>query len=146
MSIEGRINVDVLFHDKDGTASLKVVSLQDSQEYTTGKVAVVTGTCGTTPLPLVLQPSPFRDAAGALVSFSSVSRAVVKCNVGSITFHRYQEFSIGDSAGLSGSLVPAGHVCIFALDNSDLAPLASSSPAVMSNAGTASYTIVMYGT
>ena len=47
MSLEGRINVDVLFHDKDGTASLKVTSLQDSRAYTTGKVAVITGTLGT---------------------------------------------------------------------------------------------------
>jgi hypothetical protein len=45
MAIDGRINVDVLFHDTDGTTSLKVVSLEDSTAYTTGKVAIVTGTC-----------------------------------------------------------------------------------------------------
>jgi hypothetical protein len=59
MAIDGRINVDVLFHDTDGTTSLKVVSLEDSTAYTTGQVAIVTGTCwygnGS-----VVSPSTFR--------------------------------------------------------------------------------------
>jgi len=38
VSIEGRIDINVLFQDKDGQR-LKIVSLYDSNEYTTGKVA-----------------------------------------------------------------------------------------------------------
>jgi len=76
MAINGRINVDVLFHDTDGTTSLKVVSLEDSTEYTTGKVAIVTGTVGTAAVAISTQPSSYKDASGSLVSFSSVERVV----------------------------------------------------------------------
>jgi hypothetical protein len=55
MAIDGRINVDVLFHDTDGTTSLKVVSLEDSTAYTTGQVAIVTGTCGTATVTINVQ-------------------------------------------------------------------------------------------
>ena len=58
--------MDVLFHDTDGTTSLKVVSLEDSTAYITGKVAIVTGTCGTTNVTVATSPSTFRDASGAI--------------------------------------------------------------------------------
>jgi hypothetical protein len=74
MAIDGRINVDVLFHDTDGTTSLKVVSLEDSTAYTTGKVAIVTGTVGTTEVSVSISPGTYRDASGAIVNFTSVSR------------------------------------------------------------------------
>lgn len=70
MSINGRINVDVLFHDTDGTASLKVVSLQDSQPYTSGTVAFASGTCGTNAVGIALGPSTYRSAGGGLVTLS----------------------------------------------------------------------------
>jgi hypothetical protein len=69
MAIDGRINVDVLFHDTDGTTSLKVVSLEDSTAYTTGKVAIVTGTVGTTEVSVSISPGTYRDASGAIVNF-----------------------------------------------------------------------------
>lgn len=62
MAIDGRINVDVLFHDTDGTASLKVVSLEGSTSHTSGKVAIVTGTCGTSQQSI--STASYRDAAG----------------------------------------------------------------------------------
>ena len=40
MSIEGSINVSALFHDRDGTTAMKVLSLRSSDEYTTGKVRI----------------------------------------------------------------------------------------------------------
>lgn len=146
MSIEGRINVDVLFHDKDGTASIKIVNLDGITQHATGKVAVINGTCSTTSTPLALQPTTYRDASGSLVSFTTVQRAVVKANVGSLVFHRYEEHSVGETAAAKGTLIGSGHVAVVGLDNADLDPLAAGSPAVQSYSGTSSYTIVIYGT
>jgi hypothetical protein len=65
MSVEGRISVDVLFHDTDGTNAINVVSLRDSREYATGKVAVITGTAGTAAVNLnEYGITPYRDASG----------------------------------------------------------------------------------
>lgn len=73
MSIEGRINVDVLFHDTDGTASLKVVSLQSSNAYTSGRVAVVTGTVGTAQTTISVN-DVYKDASGSPVTISDSER------------------------------------------------------------------------
>ena len=73
MSIEGRINVDVLFHDKDGTASLKVVSLQSTVEYPGGAVAIVTGTAGTAQKTIEID-NVYLDASGQLVQFATPER------------------------------------------------------------------------
>jgi hypothetical protein len=88
MAIDGRINVDVLFHDTDGTTSLKVVSLEDSTAYTTGKVAIVTGTCGTTEVSVSISPGTYRDASGAIVNFTSVSRFAFAATPGGIASKR----------------------------------------------------------
>ena len=84
MSIEGSINVSALFHDKDGTTAMKVVSLRSANEYTTGKVAIVTGTVGTTAVslwgPSGIGFGGYRDAAGDLVSIVQVTRIVLRCN------------------------------------------------------------------
>ena len=47
MSVEGRISVDVLFHDTDGTNAINVLSLQKSNAYTSGIVQYLSGTAGT---------------------------------------------------------------------------------------------------
>ena len=132
MSIAGRIDVDVLFHDTDGTASLKVVSLQDSQPYTSGKVAIVTGTIGTALQTVAVSPTSYRDSSGSLVSFSAVTR---------IAFRPTADASFQDAG--SGVLVNAsgGSVSCFSLigNQGDDVQLGSLS-------GTASYTLVLYGT
>jgi hypothetical protein len=47
MSVEGRISVDVVFHDTDGTNAINVVSLQKSDAYPSGIVQYLSGTAGT---------------------------------------------------------------------------------------------------
>jgi len=47
MSVDGFISSSALFHDKDGTTTLKVVSLASADSYSSGKVAIASGTCGT---------------------------------------------------------------------------------------------------
>jgi hypothetical protein len=46
MSIDGRITVDALFHDTSGSR-LKVLSLESSTGYASGKVVRMTATAGT---------------------------------------------------------------------------------------------------
>jgi hypothetical protein len=133
MSIEGRISIDALFHDKDGTASLKVVSLQDSRAYTSGKVAIVSGTCGTTAVTIQVAPTAFRDAGGAFVSFAEIQRFVVKSGAESLVLTNPTASVNANSIGVASSAVG---------DFDDPSQL----PTVRASTGTTTYTIVMYGT
>ena len=132
MAIDGRINVDVLFHDTDGTTSLKVVSLEDSTAYTTGKVAIVTGTCGTATVTINVAPSTYRDASGALVSLASVERIAFAATPGA-NIDTGQRTSGGDNVITSRN----GQVSIVDVPSVSW---------VYTTAGTASYTLVLYGT
>ena len=133
MSIEGRISIDALFPDKDGTASLKVTSLQDSQAYASGKVAIVSGTCGTTAVTIQAAPTAYRDASGSLVSFSEVNRFVIKSGVAPLLV-------TNPTASLNANSISVISTSI--ADFGDSGQL----PTIRTNAGTTTYTIVMYGT
>jgi hypothetical protein len=138
MAINGRINVDVLFHDTDGTTSLKVVSLEDSAEYTTGKVTVVTGTCGTTLVTAAqVAPSTYRDASGSIVTFSAVARAAFSATPAA---RALQEGSASDAPRLFSA---DGQVAVC---NTDPTESNDVDWFVQTTAGTASYTLVLYGT
>jgi hypothetical protein len=84
MSIAGRIAIDVNFADSSdatGVQSLKKILLVDTSSYSSGKVALVTGTVGTAAITINtanLSPA-YRDAAGQAVSFASVSRIAFEC-------------------------------------------------------------------
>jgi hypothetical protein len=133
MSLEGRINVDVLFHDKDGTASLKVVSLQDSQAYTSGKVAIVSGTVGTSAITIQVAPTAYRDASGALVSFFEIQRFVIKSGPARLLLEN------------PSVIVDANSLTVVSDATGDFGD-AGQLPTVRSQSGTSSYTIAMYGT
>jgi len=137
MALDGRITVDVLFHDTDGTASLKVVSLEDSTEYTSGKVLIVTGTCGTTlGTATSVAPSTYRDASGSIVSFSAVTRAAFSATPAA---RALQE----GSATAAPRLFSAGGS--IAVTDMDPEEDNQADWLVQTTAGTASYTIVLYG-
>lgn len=136
MSINGSISVNALFHDTDGTTSLKIVSLKSSDEYTTGKVAVVSGTAGTSAVTLdspVLSPT-YRDASGGLVSFSTVRRILFSWsgqNPRTLTDAEYDTFKFTSSSGsVAASLIAQDNVV----------------PSLSAGTGTGTYTIVIYGT
>ena len=135
MAVNGRINVDVLFQDTDGTTSLKVVSLEDSQEYSSGKVAIVTGTCGTATAAISLTPTSYKNASGDFVTFLTVSRVAMQAS-------REVELVIGDvvcrSSGSVSVSEPPGDLLILGPSEATLQPNYT--------AGTASYTLVLYGT
>jgi len=133
MALNGRINIDVLFHDTDGTTSLKVVSLEGSTEHTTGKVAVVTGTVGTTQVTIDGANLPYRNAAGQLVAFSDYSRVAFQCS-------RNCTATDGDSSDNRCRSIGNVSIC-------DWQPIGGSiNIEPQFTAGTASYTIILYGT
>ena len=74
MSISGRTNVDVLFHDVDGTSAIRIVSLASTDPQTTGKVAIVSGTHGASSHTIQRSSPGYKDAAGSDVSFSTITR------------------------------------------------------------------------
>jgi hypothetical protein len=134
MTIDGRINVDVLFHDTDGTTSLKVVSLEDSIAYTTGKVAIVTGTVGTASITIAIPPTAYKDASGIASTMTLPSRVA---------------FSATGSNRVQ--LTDADALSLFSKDGSvsvsdKAATTDNLSVQVTGTSGTASYTLVLYGT
>ena len=134
MSIEGSINVSALFHDRDGTTAMKVVSLRSSDEYTTGKVAIVTGTAGTAQTSIAIG-DVYRDAAGELVSLIPTRVAFAWSNVNS------RLLESNDGAGTIGFLLRSR--------GGEVATTTHGGPTNLvlrqgSNTGT--YTIVLYGT
>ena len=133
MSIDGRINVDVLFHDKDGTASMKVVSLQDSATASSGKVALISGTCGTAAVTIHVAPTSYRDASGSLVSFSVITKTIVKAGANALTLTN------------PTIAVNAGSVAVVPAETSDFDD-SGQLPTVASASGTSSYTMIFYGT
>jgi hypothetical protein len=138
MSVSGRIAIDVEFLDRTATAagsSLNTLTLRDATEYTSGKVAIVTGTVGTTALVIStanLSP-PYRDAAGQAVSFASVSR---------IAFESTRDCVAQDEGDFLNRLRSNNQLAVgnwAQVGNAiELEPQFTS--------GTASYTLVIYGT
>ena len=136
MSIEGSINVSALFHDRDGTTAVKVVSLRSSNEYTSGKVAIITGTAGTTGITFsaVDDGSPvstlYRDASGAFVSFAQITRLALKANSGTVSL-------VGGTFDMQ---VASGHVAFVPCSLAE-----GDSFSVSAASGTVSYTVLIYG-
>ena len=140
--VRGTISVDVAFTDSttvSGAQSLKTITLRDATEYTSGKVAIVTGTVGTSAVTVDVGNLDYRNASGSLVAFgvpfpirfafSSSGSQLVECKGG-------QAFGDSHAALLSKN----NSVCVS--DNSGGALEIK----VLSTAGTASYTLVLYGT
>jgi hypothetical protein len=124
----------VLFHDKDGTASLKVVSLQDSQAYTTGKVAVITGTLGTASTQ-ISHLDVYRGADGEYVNLYSVNYAVFRFDGTGGSFKR---LAIGNAIIRSNDGI-AGASCVGGDDSGQFV--------ISGNQGsTGTYAVVLYGT
>jgi len=73
MSLEGLVSTSALFHEKNGTSGINVVNLSDAQSYTTGKIAVVTGTCNTSGVEIDISATGYTMADGTTASWSSNS-------------------------------------------------------------------------
>jgi hypothetical protein len=139
MAIDGRINVDVLFHDTDGTTSLKVVSLEDSTQFTTGQVAIVTGTVGSASVTIQTSPSAYRDASGAIVDLDTNDGFIRRIAFQAIGARCKLDFQGGDLAYSSGAVSVIDTLGV--VSGGDTLTIARDT-----TAGTASYTLVLYGT
>jgi len=138
--IKGRFGVDVLFTDSTvagGAKALKTITLQHATEYDFGKVAVITGTCGTAVSTVSLAPTTYRNAAGTLVSFANVSRVAFAADGPNMV--------ACDGSGGCGIddwtiYSRAGQIAV-----SEALETSAFSINVVGTAGTANYTLVMYG-
>ena len=136
----GKFHIDVQFTDStavDGVKSLKSIALQHATEYNFGKVAVVTGTCGTATVAVSLAPTTYRDSAGNLVSFASVSRVAFQADSPTLV--------ACDGSGGCGEndwtiYSRASQVAV-----SEAVETSSFTVNVMGTAGTSAYTLVLYG-
>jgi hypothetical protein len=128
MSVEGRISVDVLFHDKDGTNAVNVVSLSKSDGYSSGKVAMFKGVATTANTRV--ETNTYRGADGNLLSMNA-SRIVFSATPSAVID---VEGAFGSDASLvcrSGSVV--------------IADTGGSGFWVYTEEGTSSYTLIVYG-
>jgi len=73
MSLDGFVSSSAIFHDKDGTTTLKVTDLASYEHYTSGKMAFITGTCGTAAVTFDLTDMQYVMADGTTVGWSSVT-------------------------------------------------------------------------
>lgn len=138
MSIEGRIAVDVSFADSatsNGVQSLKKITLTDTQAYTTGKVAIVSGTVGTAAVALwnaggTGLANEYKTSNGDLIGVIDPTRIALQSQSGQVVVSDADlgEWELYSRGGLSVS------------DNR------SSAGTVRSISGTASYAVVLYGT
>jgi hypothetical protein len=137
MSLEGRIAIDVGFTDSGsstGVQSVKRIALTSTDAYTAGKVVVAAGTMTTAGAQIDFSPSTFRDASGSLVSLASVSRYAFACS---------RRARILDGSSSMTVVSDADRVAVCEAGNT-AATLVSLSPLFTS--GTASYSLVVYGT
>lgn len=134
MSLEGRIAVDVAFSDSatsTGTQSLKRLVVTSTDAYSSGKVALVSGTCGTAAVAIAVAPSTYKDSSGAAVSFASVSRFAFAASAAAVC---------SEAAG-AGVAISGGN----RLSVCDSRAGGTAGFNVSAYSGTASYTLVIYG-
>lgn len=135
MSIEGRIAVDASFSDlTTGTnsQSLKRLAVTSTDAYSTGKVALVTGTCGTAAVAVAVAPSTFRDSSGAMVSFATVSRFAFSASAPAVC---------SEAAGVAVAVSDGNRVAVGDSRNGGTAGFN-----VSAYSGTASYSLLILGT
>jgi hypothetical protein len=139
MSVEGRISVDVVFHDTDGTNAINVLTLQKSDSYPSGTVQYLSGTAGTAAFSFGeggfqgVGGTTYRNAAGQEVT-SDAKRIAFAWSGGAGDIRDLLEND--SSAFLLRSV------------NGEIAVCSHSGPAslVMSScATTGTYTLVVYG-
>ena len=135
MSIEGRIAVDVSFADSatsSGVQSLKRITLTSTDAYVTGKVALVSGTCGTAAVAVTVAPSTYNDSSGSAVSFATVTRFAFAASAAAVC---------SEAAGAGVAISGGSRVSV-----SDSRSGGTAGFNVSAYSGTASYTLVIYGT
>lgn len=142
MSIEGRIAIDVSFTDTATASSVQNVqriALTSTDAYTTGKVAVISGTMTTAGTFISVSPIPgYVDVSGSAVSFTTVDRVAYKAD---------QDSRVSDVSNTARVRSVGGQIAIGGISAGTGDSLTISRTSALTwSAGTASYTLVLYGT
>ena len=130
--IEGRANIDCLFHDSDGSNRLNVLSLRSYNRYSSGEVVIVTGTAGTAQT--VIAYNTYRNAAGNLVDLSDPALLAFSWSGDS-----QRTLTDGGDDGWK-VLSSGGQVAVTQLPSTEPVPYLSG------GVGTGTYTIILWGT
>ena len=136
----GHITIDVELADTaddNGVAAQKVVSLKRRNEYASGKVAIVSGTCSQIRVSINPASLSYADAAGNPVSFSGVARLVLHAEPGAFLYRSFFGFPYGCSMG---------EPCVVSEFTQATLPVGGYSIGSTSVNSTASFTLVIYGT
>lgn len=141
MSIDGSISASALFHDKDGTTTMKVVSLESVESYSDGLVASFTGTCGTSATQIDF--SQYTKANGGQLtstSFATITRLAFSASPAGVmeTAGNIPEMKVGSKLGSVAVAENPGW--------GGFTPVSSPVVSARSISGTATYTVVCYGT
>ncbi len=142
MSIEGRIAVDVSFADSSdatGVQAIKKISLTEATPYTTGQAVIVTGTVGTGVVTVQTSPSTYRDASGAIVDLDENDGFIRRIAFQAVGTRCKLDFQGGGLAYSSGAVSVIDTLGV--VSGGDALTIARDT-----TAGTASYTLVLYGT
>lgn len=133
MSIEGRVSVDIVFHDKSVESNaIKVIEIEGTESMSSGKVAYIKGTVGTQQQTLQINNTGYRNADGAVVGFSQVTRIGLRAS---------REMKLADNQENTIICSCDDHVAFSQINtgsNLKIKPQYTS--------GTASYTVFLYGT
>lgn len=133
MSINGRVNVDIVFHDQDtATNSIKIVELEATEPMTTGKVAILSGVAGTSHITIQHNNTGYYDSAGNEVGFSQIQRMAIKAS---------RQMSLEDNQENTRICSCDNHMAysqVSSTGNMKIIPHYTS--------GTASYTVFLWGT
>ena len=140
-NVKGRIAVDVQFTDStttEGVQSLKTLTLQDATEYTSGKVAIVSGTFGAATVSIPRTAVPYLNSLGNQVSMSEWTR---------VAFSSTEPAGVFFSTSFPAVAGPRSSGSQVALSTIPVAYTASSVISIVADftAGTGSYTLVIYG-
>lgn len=131
MTIDGRISVDALFHDRSGER-LKVLSLASSTGYTTGKAIVVTGTASTAGRTITY--ATYRDASGGFALLGNPAHIAFSwsgANLAKLFDNAYGQFNVASKDNV---------VAV-----TQFTTATEPSIRVLPASGTGTYTIIMWG-
>jgi hypothetical protein len=140
-TVTGSITVGVEFRDattSSGVQSLNAIALRQATDYTTGKVAVLTGAAGF-PAEVLWSASQgigfggYRNASGLLVSLSQVNKIVIRAD------NSPSEMVVQDADLNSFKLTISGNETAVSQNN-------GSAILISSVNGPAPFTAILYGT
>lgn len=144
MSLDGFVSSSAIFHDKDGTTTMKAASLASTEHVTSGKIAVITGTCSSSETTIDFGDTGYTMADGTDASWVAngldITRIVFSADpAAQLTGNSFLKgFKIASSNGnVAVTDIPEG--IVFTSGTSEY------TAAVKCDSGTASYTILAIG-